>query len=224
VVKICATNKDFDNWWHRAQPANKEPAIDMTIDSAQLGFESLIAQAKAGCADALAELLEPCRIYLVAIANQTLDSGVRAKVGASDLVQETFLAAQRDLEQFRGASPDELHSWLRRILLNQVTNTERRFIQTHKRSLQLESVLLSNDRELKSGQPSPLQAVILSEDLTRMYAAMEMLTAEQRLAVELRSFQRKPFAEIGKQLGRTDEAARKLWARGIEKLSEIMDE
>ncbi len=43
---------------------------------------------------------------------------MRAKGGASDLVQETFLEAQRNFAQFRGKSRGEFRLWLRQILLH----------------------------------------------------------------------------------------------------------
>lgn len=196
----------------------------MTLDTPQSGFESLVAQAQSGSNLALEELLEPCRVYLLAIANRSLDSGVRAKVGASDLVQETFLTAHRVFEQFHGTSPEELNAWLRQILLNRVTRTERSYLYTDKRSLRREAIILNHDQAICSAQPSPSQAAIASEELARLQTAMSLLSPEQRMAVELRSIQRQSFAKVGEQLDRTEEAARKLWARAIEKLAELLNE
>jgi RNA polymerase sigma-70 factor, ECF subfamily len=56
--------------------------------------------ARAGSREALGQALEICRGYLLRVANQGLDAELRAKGGASDLVQETFLEAQRDFGRF----------------------------------------------------------------------------------------------------------------------------
>jgi len=67
--------------------------------------QTWIPAARAGSRTALGELLESCRHYLLSVGNDELDRRLHAKVGASDVVQETFLDAQRDFEQFRGGNP-----------------------------------------------------------------------------------------------------------------------
>jgi hypothetical protein len=51
----------------------------------------------------LARLVDP---YLGGIAARELGPDLRAKGGASDLVQQTFLEAQRDFAAFRGGSAE----------------------------------------------------------------------------------------------------------------------
>ena len=67
-------------------------------------------------------LLEGCRQYLLMIANEVIGPELRAKFGASDLVQDTFLEAQRHLDVFRGQTKGELRAWLRRILECRLAN------------------------------------------------------------------------------------------------------
>jgi hypothetical protein len=63
----------------------------------------LMQAARAGSAEALGRLLEGCRAYLLLAANRQLDADLQAKGGPSDLVQETFLEAQKDFPPFQGA-------------------------------------------------------------------------------------------------------------------------
>ena len=60
--------------------------------------------AQAGSREALGQVLEACRAYLLLIAREELDPALQAKGGASDLVQQTFLEAQRDFARFQGDS------------------------------------------------------------------------------------------------------------------------
>src|SRR6516165_4530900 len=94
-----------------------------------------MAAAQAGSREALGHVLETFRGYLLLVANRQLDPELRAKGGASDLVQDTFLEAQRDFGQFHGASVDELRAWLRRLLLNNVANFTRHYRQRAKREV-----------------------------------------------------------------------------------------
>src|SRR5438874_1463377 len=97
-----------------------------------------LAAARAGSSEALGNVLETCRAYLLLIARQELDTELQAKGGASDLVQETFLEAQRDFRQFAGQTEEELLAWLRRLLLNNVANFRRRYRETAKRDVNAE--------------------------------------------------------------------------------------
>ena len=57
--------------------------------------------------EAQGQVLELCRPYLLHIANQELASDLQPKIGASDLVQETFLDAHRDFGRFHGTAEAE---------------------------------------------------------------------------------------------------------------------
>ena len=69
--------------------------------------------------------LERFRSYLLLLARTRLDPMVRAKVGASDVVQQTLFEAHRDLAQFRGRTVDEQAAWLRQILARNLANVVR---------------------------------------------------------------------------------------------------
>src|SRR5580704_12939343 len=84
-------------------------------------------------------------------------SDVQAKGAASDLVQETFLEAQRDFARFHGTTEVELLAWLRQILVNNVANFTRRY-RAQKREANREVVLETDDSALAegSGLPDPM--------------------------------------------------------------------
>ena len=69
-------------------------------------FCELLTRAKSGSAEALGQLVEVNQNYLLLIANQEVDSNLQAKLGASDVVQETLAAAHRNFQQFEGESPE----------------------------------------------------------------------------------------------------------------------
>src|SRR5262245_4410888 len=105
-----------------------------------------IEAARGGCREALGRLLQGCRQYLLLVANQQLASDLRNKLGPSDVVQETFLEAQRDFARFHGDSEDELLAWLRTLLLHNLANVRRDYRDTGKRRL---------DREVPFDQAPP---------------------------------------------------------------------
>src|SRR5437868_8309376 len=93
---------------------------DSAADAAQW-----LPEARAGSREALGQVLEACRGYLLLIARQELEPALQAKGGPSDLVQQTFLEAQRDFESFRGTTPSALLAWMQQLLLNNLGNLRR---------------------------------------------------------------------------------------------------
>jgi hypothetical protein len=63
-----------------------------------------IEAARRGSGDALGQVLAYCQQYLLALADHELTPDLQAKLGASDLVQDTFLEALRDFGKFQGDS------------------------------------------------------------------------------------------------------------------------
>ena len=106
-------------------------------------LQEWVLEARGGSRAALGRILELCRQYLLLVANRELEPELWAKGGASDLVQETFLEAQKDFGSFEGTTRAEVLAWLRRILLNNVSNFRRRYVGSEKRQIARE---LSLDR------------------------------------------------------------------------------
>jgi RNA polymerase sigma-70 factor (ECF subfamily) len=187
-----------------------------------------LSAARAGDAQALGQVLQNCWDYLLLIAREELDPKLRAKTGASDLVQDTFLEAQRDFAQFHGDTEDELLAWLRRLLRNNMANCWRHY--RAKKRPDLHEVPLSNgSSSLPPGtQPaaateSPSHEAIHNEQLAALHRALARLPEDYQRVLHLRYEKELPFEEIGQLMGRTANAAQKLWARAVECLQQEME-
>ena len=125
--------------------------------------------ARAGSADALGQVLEACRGYLLLVAQRELDPHLQAKGGASDLVQETLVDAVRAFDNLKGDSADDLRRWLRRLLLNNLVSFTRRYRGAGKRQVGREVALdtgnSSGDREggVAADEPSPSGQAMATE-------------------------------------------------------------
>jgi RNA polymerase sigma-70 factor (ECF subfamily) len=180
----------------------------------------LLQAARGGSQEALGQLLQTYRNYLLLVANRALDPDLRAKGGASDLTQETFCKAQADFGNFAGQTPGELLAWLRRILLNNLANFTRHFRETDKRRLAREVPLEQfgsggDNCALEASTPSPSQAAMRRERAEQLEQALRRLPDHYRQVIVLRHREGRAFEEIGQALHRTPEAARKLWLRAI---------
>jgi RNA polymerase sigma-70 factor (subfamily 1) len=160
-------------------------------------------------------VLETCRQFLLAVANAEFPESLRAKAGASDLVQETLADAHQNREQFRGQTRADLRAWLRGILLNRIAMFHRRYAGTAARDARREVPLeLAESFEMRV----PENALVRKEENHAILIAVQDLPAEYREAVRLRLDEELGFASIGERLGRTEEAARKLFTRAIDRL------
>jgi RNA polymerase sigma-70 factor (ECF subfamily) len=185
--------------------------------------------ARAGSREALGKLLEAARQYLLSIARQELDADLTAKNSPSDMVQETFVEVQRAFDQFKGDTEAELLAWMRQLLLNRVGKLRRRYRDTQKRRLAREVNLHSDDSS--EGLAGRLAADVLSpsgqamehEQDEALQAALGRLPEDYRRVITLRYQEQLPFEEIGRLLERSPDAARKLWARAVERLQVELD-
>jgi RNA polymerase sigma-70 factor, ECF subfamily len=171
--------------------------------------------------------LERFRSYLLLLARVRLDPRVRAKVGASDVVQQTLFEAHRDRAQFRGQTVGEQAAWLRQILARNLANVVRDLYRD-KRDLAREQPLqaaldesaLRLEGWLTAPQSSPSQQVERQERALRLAEALATLPENQREAVVLRHWNGCSLAEIGEHLGCTTAAVTGLLHRGLRKLKQ----
>ena len=186
----------------------------------------LIAQAREGDSSAITRLVDCYRDYLLLVANQELDSELNAKLGASDVVQQSMVDLHQNLDQFRGQSRQEFLAWLRQILRNNMRKSQRHFA-TRKRSSRREVNIQEQSavaRGLVDDQLTPSSEAIRRERLQAAGHALGTLPADYQTVIELRNFQQLDFETIGQRMQRPSDAARKLWSRAIEALQRAMDQ
>ena len=190
----------------------------------------LIRKAKQGEGEFLGKLLEQYRGYLLMLAHRYLDARLRRRIDPTDIVQHTYLEAQRDLGGFRGESAGEFAGWLRNILKNNVATAVARHIAAQKRSVGREANLGSDSAaahlfaQVPGSISSPSRKVIREETLLAMLDALTHLPETQAEAVRLRYIEGLSLAEICDRMGKSETAAAGLLKRGLSRLREILTE
>jgi RNA polymerase sigma-70 factor (ECF subfamily) len=186
----------------------------------------LLRAARAGDRQALGNLLELYRNYLRLLARLQVGRRLRGKADPSDLVQETFLAAQRHFPEFRGKTEGELVDWLRQILASKLVDLARRYVGTRRRDVRLERQL-ADDLEgsshalgaaLLAPQSSPSDKAMRRERAVLLADAIKTLPADYGEVIVLRHLEGLSLAEAAARMGRSTESVRKLWVRGIARL------
>jgi RNA polymerase sigma-70 factor (ECF subfamily) len=185
--------------------------------------------AHAGCREALGQALEACRGYLLHVAERELDPELRAKGGASDLVQQTFLEAQRDFAHFQGNTEADLLAWLRHLLRHNLGKFRRAYRRTQKRGVGREVSLDAGraggprGEEVPADGSSPSEQAVQHEQDEALERALEGLPEDYRQVIRLRYKEDRSFEEIAGLIGRSAEAARKLWARAVKRLQQELE-
>jgi RNA polymerase sigma-70 factor (ECF subfamily) len=193
-------------------------------------IEQWLQAARAGSRSALGRALDAARPLLLKIAADELGADLRGKVGASDVVQESMADALRGFAQFQGATPADWAAWLGQVLRHNLRDCARRYRGTDKRDLQREVPLEAGSTSsapalpLAADDTGPEGAVLAAERAQRLERAVARLSEEHQQALRLRNQEDLSFEEVGRRLGRSAEAARKLWARALARLAEALGE
>jgi RNA polymerase sigma-70 factor (ECF subfamily) len=192
---------------------------------ANADLEALLRVARQGRQDALGDLLQAYRPYLLRIADGEFPAALRAKAGGSDVVQDTLVEALACFAQFRGQSLGELQGWLRTILLRQVGQVTRGYQATGKRQIDREVPLpeLGDSAEVLAAQQSTASAkFVRQEEADAVREALGRLPEHYRQVLVWREWEGRPLEEIAQRLNRSVDAARMLWWRAIERFNEEM--
>jgi RNA polymerase sigma-70 factor (ECF subfamily) len=172
------------------------------------------------------DLLESYRNYLMLLASIRTDRKLRSKLGDSDLVQETLIQANHDFHQFRGASEAELTGWLRAIMSKKKALLARHYFGTAARDprfeqqMQLEMNESSRqlDRAFFVDETSPSRLAAGRERAVLLADALAALPDHYRQVVVLHHVQGYSLAEVAREMDRTIDSVKKLWARAMVQL------
>ncbi|NBV44184.1 MAG: sigma-70 family RNA polymerase sigma factor [Planctomycetia bacterium] len=182
-----------------------------------------LVAARRGSPDALGNLLEAMRPQLLRQLQAIFPRSIRSKVGASDLVQETFLEGHRRFDTFVGGSAVEFQYWIRAILANKVTDSVRRFDTTQAGKVRREVRLTDSWADLLMVPDDDPQQTLLADEAGRILAetlarAMARLTPLQQDVFRRRFDENQGFDQIADAIGRSEAAVRKLWCRSFQDL------
>lgn len=174
-------------------------------------------------------LFELGRSYMGVVARAQVESWLRVKCDASDLVQQTLLEAHRDFERFQGATKQEWLGWLRRILAHNVADYVRRYRGTAKRRIGREIPLRDPADTAVYGAPEPAapcatpsEEFLQADSELQLASALEKLPPDYHEVIMLRNLQRLPFSDVAERMGRSRPAVQMLWMRAIKRLQELL--
>jgi RNA polymerase sigma-70 factor (ECF subfamily) len=180
--------------------------------------------AKSGQASAIAQLLEAYRPLLLKLANDRLQPELRQKAAASDLVQNSLIKATLAFPTCHFSSVQDVVSWLKEVLSNEIVTAHRRYRKAKKRDARRERPLNSAHSRMwidyLAIHTRSDDSVTLSrqEEVTRVRVALDRLPPHYRQVITWRIVDGVTFSKIGVKLDRSEDAVRMLWNRAMSRL------
>jgi RNA polymerase sigma-70 factor, ECF subfamily len=156
-------------------------------------LESVIERARGHDAEALGEIYRLYARRVFGLCRYMLDSLESAEDACSDV----FLKLQRSIESYDGSIP--FLSWLLRVAANQCIDVLRRKQRVRKVIVDVEDGAVVTDAA--SAEPSPLSAVISTEERAQVRDTIARLPQNYRVPLVLRYYGELSYDEIAQQLG-----------------------
>jgi RNA polymerase sigma-70 factor (ECF subfamily) len=156
-------------------------------------LESVIERARGHDAAALGEIHRRYVRRIFGLCRYMLDS----RESAEDATSEVFLKLQRSIETYDGSVP--FPRWLLRVAGNQCIDFLRRRQRGRQVFVEVEDGAAVI--EAASSEPSPLSAVISTEERAHVREAIARLPENYRVPLVLRYYSELSYDEIAQQLG-----------------------
>jgi RNA polymerase sigma-70 factor, ECF subfamily len=199
---------------------------DVPPDSAET--RQLLDQIEQG-RPAFDRLFERHRKRLHDAVGLRLDAKMRARVDASDVVQETQIDAFRRLADFLDRQPMPFHLWLRKTAYERLIMLRRKHIGASQRAVERELPLpehsaITLGHQLVASGTSPSQQVSDKELAHRVRHALAQLSELDREILLMRTYEGLSYDEIACILEVETATARKRNGRALIRLHRLLTE
>jgi RNA polymerase sigma-70 factor (ECF subfamily) len=186
-----------------------------------------IRRLKSGDREALSDAFAYYRSRLKNMIRVRLDSRLTARVDPSDVLQEAFVDASRQVQGFVRQPRVMTYVWLRGLAWQRLLKIQRRHLGAQRRdagrelSLPLESsVLLA--RHVLSSEPTPSQQMLHEELRDCVQRALAELDPVDREVILMRDFEDMSNVEVAQALSLKPAGATMRYGRALFRLKELL--
>jgi RNA polymerase sigma-70 factor (ECF subfamily) len=191
-----------------------------------------LEQLRGGGRHALAALFDRYGDRLRRMVELRIDARVRARLDASDVLQEAFLDVAGDLDDYLADPKLPPLLWMRLHVGRRLTTLHRQHLGTKMRDAGMEISLYRDALPEASSaalasmllgkHTSPTQAAQRAERLLRVQEALNTLDPIDREVLALRHFEQLSRSETADVLGISQEAGAKRYFRALKRLKDVL--
>ena len=188
----------------------------------------LLQKAREGNRDARGQLMAQLQNYLAFVAHHQMDETLQAKMGPSDVVQQSMIQAVENLDKFQGNTVEEFRGWIRQILVNEAKQMRRNF-HAHKRDVHRETQM--NDSQapglrgmLADSLPTPETNACAEEQREAIRGALARLPELERLIIQWRNWEGLEFEEIAERLNISASTVSRKWYLALVSFKNLLED
>jgi RNA polymerase sigma-70 factor (ECF subfamily) len=175
----------------------------------------LFLETRRGAPGAADAFYERCARKLLPLIRLRMGRSLRSEIDSRDVLQSVMLKAVPRLDQVE--DPRRVMAWLARIAENEIRD------HADYRQRQMRDAARRAPLEDAADVPAPirqaLSQAIANQQLARVEDALESMSPAEREIIVLRKLEELPFAEIGRRLGKSEDACRMAFARAMAALT-----
>jgi RNA polymerase sigma-70 factor (ECF subfamily) len=200
-------------------------------EAAPQSVHAWLKRAAAGDAESWRRLLEPHHERLRRMVAGRMDPRLQGRVDPSDVLQNAYLDATRQLKKYLDNTTLPFFLWLRALVGSQLARTHRQHLGTQQRDAGREVPLLEPPPDMSSAVLAhcllgrgerPSEETARAELRERLQCLLEQLSAADREVLALRHFEQLSTTETAAVLGISAAAAGKRYIRALERLRELL--
>jgi RNA polymerase sigma-70 factor (ECF subfamily) len=198
---------------------------ELIPDSAET--QELLRRIRAGDKAAFERLFAEHRPQLRRFVEMRLDPKLRARLDASDVVQETQMEVLSRLADFLERQPMPFRLWLRKTAYERLLKIRRRHLEAAQRSLEREVSLPDHSsfvlaEQLLASGSTPSEHLDRHEAARRVRQAVARLSETDRETLLMRNFEGLSNQEVAQVLQISPEAASQRFGRALLRLRKLL--
>jgi RNA polymerase sigma-70 factor (ECF subfamily) len=191
-------------------------------------LQGLIEQAQQGDEAALGELLTAHTARLLESVRAELGNRLRQRLESQDVMQQVYLDALKNIDQFVDQGRGSFFRWLRRIAVNRICDADRKAFKAVKRRGELRAADVDKAdgsglnllEHLPGSVTGPVTQADRSDQLQILQRALDQLSEDHREVLRLRYLCQLSFEQTAVEMDRSERAVRSLCVRAVLSLRE----
>lgn len=185
-------------------------------------------------AEALAGMLKEYDARLRKLIGFRMDRRLWGRLDVADVLQEVYLAAERQRNDYLANPAVPVYVWLRTVTLHVLADLYRRHLGAQRRDARLDVPLsrrpgdatsaVSMAAVLAASLTSPSGAAARADAREQLYAALDKMDGIDREVLALRHFEDLTNGEAAEVLGLKKAAASNRYIRALKRLKEVLSD